>query len=184
MEEEGGMETDIVKRVGAGWMNWKKCSGVLCDKRMPVKLKVYRTVVRPAMLYGAETWATTRRQESRIEVNEMRMLRWMCGVTRKDKIRNEHIRGTTKVVQASRKITERRLKWYGHVMRMEEDHVVRRVMMKAIPGKRKRGRSKTTQPASPVGPHVGFRGDTWAKLGLGFRWAVYLVWSGPHLGPS
>ena len=55
----------------------------------------------------------------------MRMLRCMCGVTRKDKIRNEHIRGTTKVVQASRKITERRLKWYGHVMRMEEDHVVR-----------------------------------------------------------
>ena len=132
IEEEGGMETEIAKRVGAGWMNWKKCSGVLCDKRMPVKLKgkVYRTVVRPAMLYGAETWS------------EMRMLRWMCGVTRKDKIRNEHIRGTTKVVQVSRKITERRLKWYGHVMRMEEDHVVRRVMTKAIPGKSKRGRTK------------------------------------------
>ena len=145
IEEEGGMETEIAKRVGAGWMNWKKCSGVLCDKMMPVKLKgkVYRTVVRTAMLYGAETWATTKRQESRIEVNEMRMLRWMCGVTRKDKIRNEHTRGTTKVVQASRKITERRLKWYGHVMRMEEDHVVRRVMTKAIPGKRKRGRPKT-----------------------------------------
>ena len=145
IEEEGGMETEIAKRVGAGWMNWKKCSGVLCDKKMPVKLKgkVYRTVVRPAMLYGAETWATTKRQESRIEVNEMRMLRWMCGVTRKDKIRNEHIRGTTKVAQASRKITERRLKWYGHVMRMEEDHVVKRVMTKAIPGKRKRGRPKT-----------------------------------------
>ena len=137
IEEEGGMETEIAKRVGAGGMNWKKCSGVLCDKRMPVKLrgKVYRTVVRPAMLYGAETWARTKRQESRIGVNEMRMLRWICGVTRKDKIRNEHVRGTTKVVQASRKITERRLKWYGHVMRMEEDHVVRRVMTKAIPGK-------------------------------------------------
>ena len=95
---------------------------MLCDKKMPVKLKgkVYRTVVRPAMLYGAETWATTKRQESRIEVNEMRMLRWMCGVTRKDKIRNEHIRGTTKVAQASRKITERRLKWYGRRSRSEE----------------------------------------------------------------
>ena len=96
IEEEGWMETGIAKRVGAGWMNWKKGSGVLCqcDKRMPVKLKgkVYRTVVRPAMLYGAETWATTKRQESRIEVNEMRMLRWMCGVTRTYKIRNEHIR--------------------------------------------------------------------------------------------
>ena len=40
----------------------------------------------------------------------------------------------TPSVQASRKITERRLKWYGHVMRMEEDHVVRRVMTKAILG--------------------------------------------------
>ena len=93
------------KRVGAGWGNWKKCSGVLCDRRMPVKLKgkVYKTVIRPAMLYGAETWATTKRQEKQIEGTEMRMLRWMCGVTRKDKIRNEHIRGTTRVAQASKK---------------------------------------------------------------------------------
>ena len=88
------METEIAKRVGAGWMNWKKCSGVLCDKRMPVKLKgkVYRTVVRPAMLYGAETWATTKRQESRFEVNEMRMLRWMCGVTRRQNQERTHPR--------------------------------------------------------------------------------------------
>ena len=99
------------------------------------------------------------------EVNEMRMLRWMCGVTRKDKIRNEHIRGTTKVVQASRMITERRLKWYGHVMRMEEDHVVRRVMTKAIPGKRKRGRPKTRwkdvckRDMQTVGLREGDEGD-------------------------
>ena len=30
MEEDGGMETEITKWVGAGWRNWKKCSGVLC----------------------------------------------------------------------------------------------------------------------------------------------------------
>ena len=36
----------------------------------------------------------------------MRMLRWMCGVTRKDKIRNECIRGTTRVAQASKEIPE------------------------------------------------------------------------------
>ena len=145
MEEEGGMETEITKRVGAGWRNWKKCSGVLCDRRMPVKLKgkVYKTVIRPAMLYGAETWATTKRQEKRIEVTEMRMLRWMCGVTRKDKIRNEHIRGTTRVAQASKKITERRLIWYGHVMRRDGEHILRKVLRTDIPGKRKRGRPKT-----------------------------------------
>ena len=109
------MATEITQIVTASWRNWKRCSGVLCDRRMPVKLKgkVYKTVVRPALSYGAETWATKRGKEARLEVNEMRMLRWMCGVTRRDKIRNEHIKGTTRVVQASKKITEKRLKWYG-----------------------------------------------------------------------
>ena len=115
---------------------------VLCDRRMPVKLKgyVYKTVVRPALLHGAETWATTRGQEARLEVYEMRMLRWMCGVTRRDKIRNKHIRVTTIVVQASKKITEKRLKWYGHVSRMKEEHIVRIMLDVDIPGKRRRER--------------------------------------------
>ena len=54
---------------------------------MPVKLKgkIYITVVRPALLYGAGTWSTTKSQENRLEVNEMRMLGCMCGVTEKDK---------------------------------------------------------------------------------------------------
>ena len=47
------------------------------------------------------------------------MRRWVCGVTRRDKTRNDHIRGTTRVVQASKKITEKRLKWYGHMRRMK-----------------------------------------------------------------
>ena len=51
----------------------------------------------------------------------MRMLRWMCGVTNPDKIRNERIRGLTKVGEIPKKVVqERRLKWYGHVMGKEE----------------------------------------------------------------
>ena len=94
-----------------------------------------------ANLFGSKD--STKRQEKRIEVTEMRMLRWMCGVTRKDKIRNEHIRGTTRVAQASKKITERRLNWYGHVMRRDGEHILRKVLRADIPGKWKRGRPKT-----------------------------------------
>ena len=67
----------------------------------------------------------------------------MCGLTRKYKIRNEHIRGTTRVAQASKKSTERRLIWYGHVMRRDGEHIIRKVLRADIPGKRKRGRPKT-----------------------------------------
>ena len=54
------------------------CFVLLSIKPVKLKGKVYKPVVRPALLYGAETWATTRGQEARLEVNEMRMLRWMC----------------------------------------------------------------------------------------------------------
>ena len=42
---------------------------------MKLKGNVYKIVIRPALLYGADTWATTRGQEALIEINEMRMLR-------------------------------------------------------------------------------------------------------------
>ena len=48
--------------------------------------------VRPAMLYGLETVALTKRQEAEMEVAELKMLRFSLGVTRMDKIRNEYIR--------------------------------------------------------------------------------------------
>ena len=53
-------------------------------RMMPTKL------IRPAMIYGAETLATTKKQENAITVNEMGMLRFMYGLTHKDKIWNEH----------------------------------------------------------------------------------------------
>ena len=63
------------------------------------------------------------------------MLWWVCRETDKDKIRNEHIRGTTIMTRASKKTTER-LKWYGHMMRREE-HKVRKVLKSDIAAKRK-----------------------------------------------
>ena len=56
-----------------------------------------------------------------------------------DNIRNERIRGTTKVGEIAMKVEERRLKWYGHVMRREEHYVGRRAMEMKVQGRRKRG---------------------------------------------
>ena len=70
-----------------------------------MKLKgnvVYTIIVRPAKLYGADTWTTAKGQEVRLEVNDLLMLRWMCRVTMRDMIRNEHITVTTRVTQASK----------------------------------------------------------------------------------
>ena len=119
------------------WNAWRKLSGALCDKKMNARLKgkVYKTAVRPAMIYGSETWGIKKAQEKKMTVVEMRMLHWMCGVTKKDKIRNELIRGAV----ISLKMQERRLKRYGHVMRRDGNYVGRRVMEMEVPGHRRRG---------------------------------------------
>ena len=78
------------KRVQAGWSGWRRVSGVICDRRVSarVKGKVYKMVVRPAMLYGLEAVALTKRQEAELEVAELKMLRFSLGVMRMDSIRN------------------------------------------------------------------------------------------------
>ena len=70
------------------------------------------------------------------------MLRFAMGVMRKDKIRNKYSRGTVKVKWLGMKTREGRLRWYGHVMRRDQEYVGRRMMEMELPGKRKRGRPK------------------------------------------
>ena len=119
VQESGDFEREVKKRVQAGWNGWRRVSGVICDKRLSarVKGKVYSSVVRPAMVYRLETVADTKKQVEEMEVAEMKMLRFAMGVTRKDKIRNEHIRSTVKVERLGMKMREGRLRWYRHVMR-------------------------------------------------------------------
>ena len=144
VQESGDCEREVKKRVQAGWNGWRRVSGVICDKRLParVKGKVYSSVVRPAMVYGLETVAVTKKQVEEMEVAEMKMLRFAMGVTRKDKIRNEHIRSTVKVERLGMKMRESRLRWYGHVMRRDQEYVGRKMMEMELPGKRRRGRPK------------------------------------------
>ena len=63
-------------------------------------------------------------------------------VTKLDRIRNERIRGTTKVGEISKKVQESRLRWYGHGLRRGDEYVGKRVMGMEMPGQRRRGRPK------------------------------------------
>ena len=117
LQKDGDIDEDVSHRIKTGWMKWRQASGVLCDKRVPQKLKgkFYRTAIRPAMLYGAECWPTKRRHIQQLSVAEMRMLRWICGHTRKDRVRNDDIRDRLGVALIEEKLVQHRLRWFGHV---------------------------------------------------------------------
>ncbi|KAK3539484.1 hypothetical protein QTP70_008866 [Hemibagrus guttatus] len=69
VQSNGECGKEVKKRVQAGWNGWRKVWGVLCDQKISARIKgkVYRTVVRPAMLYGLETVSLRKRQESELE---------------------------------------------------------------------------------------------------------------------
>ena len=118
--------------------------GVICDRRVAAKVKgkLYKTLARPAMLYGLETVALTRKQEMELEVAEPRMLRFLLGVTRLDRIRNEYIRGTAHVGRFRESLREARLRWFGHVLRRDRGYIGQRMLRLEVPGKRWWGRPK------------------------------------------
>ncbi|KAJ8709706.1 hypothetical protein PYW08_009710 [Mythimna loreyi] len=144
IQGNGEIDRDVAHRINSGWMKWRQVTGTTCDPRMPLKLKgkIYKSVIRPVLLYGSECWALKKTDEKRLHVAEMRMLRWMCGVTRMDKVRNEYIRGSLKVAPVTEKLRGNRLSWYGHVKRRDETHVTKKAMSMNVDGWRGRGRPK------------------------------------------
>ena len=71
----------------------------MVDQKLPPKLegKFYRTAIRPVILYGTICWAAKKQHVTKMSVADMRMLGWMCGKIRKDRIRNTNIRDIVRV---------------------------------------------------------------------------------------
>ena len=89
------------------------------------------------MIYGAESWVTNTKIESRITATEMKSLRKIAGHTRRDKIRNQTIREDMDITPVTETIETKTLKWFGHV-KMKECRLTRRVPE----GKKGKGRPR------------------------------------------
>ena len=91
-----------------------------------LKIKIYRTIILPVVLYGCETWSLTLREEHRLRVFENRVLRRIFGPRRDGvtgewrKLHNEEFNDLYSSPNIVRVIKSRRMRWAGHVARMEE----------------------------------------------------------------
>lgn len=124
---EASCDDDISHRISVAWMKWRQNSGVLCDKKIPLKLKgkLYTSVIRPALSYGSQTWTMYKTYESKLTATEMKMLRMAAGVTKLDKIRSSRIRGSLHIKEPIvQNISRNRLNWYCHIKRRDQEHPV------------------------------------------------------------
>jgi hypothetical protein len=143
LQKNGDIDEDVSHRIKVGWLKWRQDSGVLCEPRVPLKLKgkFYRTAIRPAMLYRAKCWPTKRRHVQQLSVAEMRILRWICGHTRRDRVRNDDIRKRLGVAPVEEKLVQHRLRWFGHMQRMPAEAPIHNGVIRWT-GNKKRGRGR------------------------------------------
>ena len=94
-----------------------------------LKIKIYRTIILPVVLYGCETWSLTLREERRLRVFENRVLRRVFGPKRDEvtgewrKLHNGELRDLYSLPNIVRVVKSRRMRWAGHVARMGKGEV-------------------------------------------------------------
>jgi hypothetical protein len=112
-----------------------------------LKIKIYKTLVLPAVLYGCETWSLTLGEEHRLRVFENRVLRKIFGPKREEdrlwrKLYNDELHSLYSSPNIVRVIKSRRMRWAGHVAHMGEGRGVYRVLVGRPEGKRPLGRPR------------------------------------------
>jgi hypothetical protein len=112
-----------------------------------LKIKIYKTVILPVVLYGCETLSLTLREEHRLRVFENRVLRKIFGPKReKDglwrKLHDDELHSLYSTPNIVRVIKLRRMRWAGHVACMGKGRSVYRVLAGRPKGKRQLGRPR------------------------------------------
>ncbi|KAJ4439183.1 hypothetical protein ANN_15142 [Periplaneta americana] len=124
----------------------KLLSSSLLSKNL--KVRIYKTVILPVVLYGCETWTLTLREEHRLKVFENKVLRKIFGAKRDEitgewrKLHNTELHALYSSPDIIRNIKSRRLRWAGHVARMGESRNAYRVLVGKPEGKRPLGRPR------------------------------------------
>jgi hypothetical protein len=142
------MHKEIERRLNPGNACYHSVQSLLASCLLPrnLKVKIYKTIVLPVVLYGCETWSQTLREKHRLRVFENRVLRRIFGPKR-DEVTGEwremhsgephNLYSSPDII---RQIKSRRMRWAGHVAPMGEGRNVFRVLMGKPEGRRPRHR--------------------------------------------
>jgi len=96
------------------------------------------------MLHGSETWPVRKENVVALQRADMRTVRWMCSVKLKDRFPSKELRERLSVDDIALVLQQNRLRWYGHVLRKEDDDWVKKCMEYEVEDPRQRGRPKRT----------------------------------------
>jgi hypothetical protein len=108
------------------------------------KIQVYKTLIRPVATYGAETWTLTVTEENALRIFERKIMRRIYGPVLENNVwmirYNEELNTLLKGEDIVRFIKSQRIRWLGHVERIEDNAMPKRMLKGRLYSKRRKGR--------------------------------------------
>lgn len=112
-----------------------------------LKLKIYKTIIRPIVVYGSEVWTLGIKEQTMLGVWERKILRKIYGGKRSaggwERRTNKEIQELYREPDVVAVVKGQRLRWMGHIMRMSNDRIPKKLLQSNIGGRRRRGRPRT-----------------------------------------
>ena len=127
-----------------------------------MKLHLYNSMVKTVLLYGSESWRITESDRQRLDVFHNSALRKICRIFWPEKITNEALYDITNSEPMGQIVKKRRLRWFGHVSRMDIGRIPHVSLNWTPIGKRKKGRPKATWRSTVVN-ELKEMGLTWGE---------------------
>jgi hypothetical protein len=132
------------------------------------KIRLYKTLIRPAVTYGAETWTITKKEEQALLVFEEKIFGRIYGAKYEDgewKSRtNRELEKLSKRENIVKWIKGQRISWLGHLERMEEDRMPKKIFTQELEGRRRRGRPRKRWREEVERDHQVLRVRRWIEL--------------------
>ena len=129
MSSGGGMGEEVNHRITKVKKAWGALKDVWKKRHISREAKVgmYEGIIEPSLLYSCEVWSLKVHERKRMEAVEMNCLRNICGLRRIDRVPNVKIRRCGKKVSVSQRIDQGVLRWFGHIERMGDKRMAKRV---------------------------------------------------------
>ena len=111
------------------WCLWRKAKITV-----KTKIRLFRTLILPILLYGSETWTVLKPDLNKLEVFQMRCLRQILGISLRDHETNVDIRMRSQYQPSiQEQIEQRRLRWFGYICRVDASRLTRKLFWRDRP---------------------------------------------------
>ena len=143
---EGGTEEDIKARLSKATVAFRMLDNIWKSKTLSkhTKIRIFNSNVKSVLLYGSETWRTTKALSKKVQVFINKCLRRILGIKWQDKISNEEILARTEQTTVDVVIKNRKWRWIGHTLRKNRNCIAKQALKWTPQGTRHQGRPRKT----------------------------------------